>query len=114
MRHAVTLTEIRNKLAERAGFEWNIETGWTHPDNGSFQDGLHPYPATLDGAARAWDELLPGWKGQHQMWSGPEIDFSVRRYWIASNGAHWSARVADTGNEIEDRFRLAWACVEAG
>lgn len=111
----MTVDEIRDRLAERAGWKfsgtekWRPPGHWSPPGwpdtNLSICD--HPMPATLDGAASAmpvgweWQRFNGRWRAQKMKPCGCCID------------AETEQRVTDTGNEISDRYRLAWKCVEA-
>lgn len=68
--------------------------------------GIHPYPATLDGAARAMPD---GW-----IWGRMPTNRNGVLEWVAENAnLSKGVRTPDTGNEIYDRYLLAKLCIEA-
>jgi hypothetical protein len=97
----VSLEAIRNELAVMDG--WRKELRHVHA-NGKKQyvwikhNGEetfdHPYPATRDGAA---DALLEGWKWE-----------KYTSAWLAWIGWEPCIEVPDTGDEIFDRYLLAY------
>ena len=90
--NTATLDELRNWLAEDDGWQLHEDGLWYIP--GEFPAKDHPYPPTLDGAAKALPE---GWK-----WSR---DYG--ECWRAWVGLEPYVEVPDTKSEIADRYRLA-------
>ncbi len=112
--HTATLDEIRDWLAEQDGWELYISSngfatwhrGGFMPEEGERpyeQRQEHPFPITIDGAAAAmpngWE-----WRRDFEVYEG-----TWRLIWSAFV---WKTgvpivRLADTGDEIADRYRLA-------
>ena len=109
----LTLDEIRDDLARRAG--WREEHAPSDTGNWrwarTMRDGRverredHPFPLNLDAAADAMPE---GWHWRRKI--TPLEDETWEAY--CESPMHF-IRMAGTGDEIDDRFRLAHAAVVA-
>lgn len=106
----MTLDELRDWHAKRAG--------WTQKIEGDFEDAKwclhhhsqwdHPYPETIDGAARAFQcNELEGWT-----WFRVGAFQAVTQWEALGLDRMTSVEVEDTGNEIFDRYLLAKKCLE--
>jgi len=96
----MTTDEIRNWLAEddglvdRSAVVGNGEKPWWNTRTGAVQ-WAHPFPPTLDGAAKALPEGVY-WTRNGEGW-----------FTYINNTFTPLATTADTGDEIHDRYRLA-------
>ena len=108
----MTLDELRDWYAEQRG--WRIfREGFPRPlylAPGKPVDAEcrleNPFPATLDGAARAMPD---GW-----IWGRMPTNRNGVLEWVAENAnLSKGVRTPDTGNEIYDRYLLAKLCIEA-
>ena len=101
-----TLDEIRDWFAKRDG--WLRDPNGTWSREGKFwPEAYHPYPPTLDGAAKALPE---GWWWTREGASASHRKDGLLLKWSACQcGADkWGiVETPDTGNEIADRYRLA-------
>ena len=97
-----TLDAVRDWLAKDDGwyFTGKIRKRWFSPNIRDAWHGtsIHPHPPTLDGAAAALPE---GWGWNRTTHDGEN--------WSAFSAGHHLIVLKDTGNEIEDRYRLAKA-----
>ena len=103
--NTATLDELRNWLAEDDGWQLHEDGLWYIP--GEFPAKDHPYPPTLDGAAKALPE---GWWWTREGASASHRKDGLLLKWSACQcGADkWGiVETPDTGNEIADRYRLA-------
>ena len=102
----MTLDEIRDDLARRAG--WLGKGGrWYHPVYHRLGSGQkrHPLPLTRDAAADAMPEGWD-WERKDGLWCGGKRGGARQTMWHMVS-------VPDTGDEIDDRYRLAHAAVVA-
>jgi hypothetical protein len=110
--NTMTLDELRDWCAVDAG--WRKHTLYWHPFNVPGMEAarnvcyLHPFPKTLDGAARALPE---GWKWEKR--THLKVGAEWNQLWWAECGSIDVGPFRDTGDEILDRYRLAVACRKA-
>lgn len=97
----MTPNEIRDEMARMDGYRDACGGGalWTDASVNSSRLFPHPYPNTLDAAAAALPE---GW------WWTKEAEDGEKIRWYAFNPRYSFVSVPDTGNEIDDRHRLAY------
>lgn len=103
----MTLDELRDWCAVDDGWEFRSSFGnhwWVRVADGGMDETSehHPYPATIDGAARALPE---GW-----WWSRCETEEHGKWWYAGRHKGFASVDIPDTGDEILDRYRLAVAC----
>lgn len=116
----MTTDEIRDALAEMDGWKCRSAVGnhwWERPNpigmNIHRRDG-HPHPPTRDGAAKAMPE---GWEWDRfddvDHTKGDTLAFCIRwsaRLRIDHSHIRHYVSVIDTGDEIRDRYCLAYLC----
>ena len=110
MTEPTNLTELRDWFAARDGWvEVNTDRGggaWRHSTllTDPCSNWGHPYPATLDAAAGAMPE------GYNWFRVG---EFSNVYKWSVLTPENRIIDLADTGDEIHDRYLLAYRACEA-
>lgn len=103
--YTANLKELRDWLAYQDGWEYikgeKYEGWWSHETKDPLHIGEHPFPETRDGAALALPEGWTWWRTDKR-WGA-----------YGPYGTFFYESTDDTGDEIEDRYRLAVLCVMA-
>lgn len=101
----LTTDQIRDELAKMDGWTFDIDHWWKYTiskEHGGRTHSTDPHPLTLHGAAKA---LPKGW-----IWlKRPAPDNVTETLWFVAGSLKFKEAVivAETGDEIHDRYLLA-------